>query len=126
MLNVNQQQVKATKGTTTNTKTVVATPKVTKASSGIRAVKQTVSEVKKVVKPAKEKKLKIKMVRDKFTMPKDEFAQLSMLKERLIKLGQPAKKSELLRAGILKLTAMTDAALKVAITKLPVTKTGKK
>jgi hypothetical protein len=58
-------------------------------------------------------------------MPKSEYAQFGVLKERLLKLGQPAKKSELLRAGIMQLTAMTDAALKAAITKVPTIKTGR-
>ena len=65
------------------------------------------------------------MERDSFTMPKAEYAQLSVLKERLAKLGNPAKKSELLRAGIMQLTAMTDAALKVAMSKVPTIKTGR-
>ena len=65
------------------------------------------------------------MERDSFTMPKTEYAQFSVLKERLTKLGQPAKKSELLRAGIMQLTAMTDAALKAAMSKVPAIKTGR-
>jgi hypothetical protein len=65
------------------------------------------------------------MERDSFTMPKAEYAQLYVLKERLAKLGNPAKKSELLRAGIMQLTAMTDAALKVAMSKVPTIKTGR-
>jgi hypothetical protein len=40
-------------------------------------------------------------------------------------LGQPAKKSELLRAGIMQLAAMTDAALKAAMAKVPTIKTGR-
>ncbi|OIQ97410.1 hypothetical protein GALL_205420 [mine drainage metagenome] len=79
----------------------------------------------KVEKPIKEKTPKLKMERDSFTMPKTEYAQFSVLKERLVKLGQPAKKSELLRAGIMQLTAMTDAALKAAMSKVPTIKTGR-
>ncbi|MDP1658670.1 MAG: hypothetical protein Q8L73_04885 [Methylotenera sp.] len=79
----------------------------------------------KVTKPVKEKTPKLKMERDSFTMPKAEYAQFYVLKERLAKLGQPAKKSELLRAGIMLLTAMTDAALKTAMSKVPTIKTGR-
>ncbi len=78
-----------------------------------------------VAKAAKDKSAKLKMERDSFTMPKTEYAQLYVLKERLIKLGQPSKKSELLRAGIMQLTAMTDAALKAALSKVPAIKTGR-
>ncbi|WP_047550556.1 hypothetical protein [Methylotenera sp. G11] len=80
---------------------------------------------KKAEKPAKEKTPKLKMERDSFTMPKTEYAQFHVLKERLNTLGQPAKKSELLRAGIMQLSAMTDAALKAALAKVPAIKTGR-
>lgn len=91
------------------------------------AVKTTPVKVdtKKSVKPAKEKTPKLKMERDSFTMPKIEYAQFAVLKNRLEKLGQPAKKSELLRAGIMQLSAMTDAALKAAMSKVPAIKTGR-
>ena len=83
------------------------------------------TEKEKIAKPVKEKAPKLKMERDSFTMPKTEYAQFHVLKERLNKLGQPAKKSELLRAGIMQLTAMTDAALKAALAKVPAIKTGR-
>ncbi|MES2180953.1 MAG: hypothetical protein V4493_02510 [Pseudomonadota bacterium] len=79
----------------------------------------------KVEKTEKEKTPKLKMERDSFTMPKVEYAQFYVLKERLAKLGQPVKKSELLRAGIMQLTAMTDAALKAVMSKVPTIKTGR-
>lgn len=68
---------------------------------------------------------KIKMERDSFTMPKEEYAQLAILKTRLNALGQPAKKSELLRAGIKLLAAMSDNTLKTTLAKIPVIKTGR-
>lgn len=78
---------------------------------------------KKVTK--KDKPEKIKMERDSFTMPKDEYAQITLLKARLTSLGQPAKKSELLRAGIKLLAAMSDNTLKTTLAKIPVIKTGR-
>ena len=68
---------------------------------------------------------KVKMERDSFTMPKDEYAQLALLKGRLNTMGQPAKKSELLRAGIKLLSAMSDNTLKTTLAKVPVIKTGR-
>ena len=68
---------------------------------------------------------KVKMERDSFTMPKDEYAQLTLLKARLMAMGQPAKKSELLRAGIKLLAAMSDNTLKTTLAKIPVIKTGR-
>jgi hypothetical protein len=90
------------------------------------ATKATKPVAKPVVKAVvKDKTPKLKMERDSFTMPKAEYAQLYVLKERLAKLGNPAKKSELLRAGIMQLTAMTDTALKAAMAKVPTIKTGR-
>ena len=117
------------------TKPVAAKPAITKAvvaktsklaSTANTAAKKVALAAEVKVKPIKvEKAAKLKMERDSFTMPKVEYAQFSVLKERLIKLGQPAKKSELLRAGIMQLTAMTDAALKAAMSKVPAIKTGR-
>ncbi len=87
--------------------------------------KMAPKKVGKATKPAKEKIPKLKMERDSFTMPKAEYAQLYILKDRLAKLGTPAKKSELLRAGIMLLGAMTDTALKTAMSKVPTIKTGR-
>jgi hypothetical protein len=111
-------------------KTTIAKPAVAKPAAKIpTAPKVAPKKVEKTVKDSdkvtKDKSPKLKMERDSFTMPKTEYAQLYVLKERLIKLGQPSKKSELLRAGIMQLTAMTDAALKAALAKVPAIKTGR-
>lgn len=104
----------------------VKAPAKKPAPTKIVAPKPVTSATKSAVaKPVKLKVEKVKMERDSFTMPKSEYAQFGVLKERLLKLGQPAKKSELLRAGIMQLTAMTDAALKAAMTKVPTIKTGR-
>ena len=79
----------------------------------------------KKAKPEKAKVEKKRMERDSFTMPKDEYAQLTLLKARLTSMGQPAKKSELLRAGIKLLAAMSDNTLKTTLAKIPVIKTGR-
>ena len=83
----------------------------------------TKKSAKKDTKKAKPEK--VKMERDSFTMPKDEYAQLTLLKARLTAMGQPAKKSELLRAGIKLLAAMSDNTLKTTLAKIPVIKTGR-
>lgn len=102
-----------------------AIAKVAPASTAAKTTAPKKAEKVKDAKPAKEKTPKLKMERDSFTMPKAEYAQFHVLKERLNKLGQPAKKSELLRAGIMQLSAMTDAALKAALAKVPAIKTGR-
>lgn len=78
------------------------------------------------VAPAKPAKLKKpKMVRDSFTFPKAEYAVLDGLKMRAAKLGNPAKKTELLRAGIKAIAAMQDAAFVATLKSVPSLKTGR-
>lgn len=74
-------------------------------------------------KPAKVKKPKL--VRDSFTIPKDEYTVLDELKQRCVALAHPAKKSELLRAGIKALAAMSDKTLLAALQAVPSIKTGR-
>ena len=77
----------------------------------------------KTAKPAKVKKQKL--VRDSFTIPKDEYAVIDSLKVRAGKLGQSIKKSELLRAGVKALAAMSDIQFKAALSNVPTIKTGR-
>jgi hypothetical protein len=74
-------------------------------------------------KPAKAHKPKL--VRDSFTIPKDEYQVLESLKSRGLGLGQQVRKSELLRAGIQALAAMNDRAFLKAIGGVPTLKTGR-
>lgn len=79
--------------------------------------------IPKVEKPLKVKKPKL--VRDSFTIPKAEYSVLDDLKQRAGKLASPIKKSELLRAGIKALAAMSDAAFLAALKAVPIIKTGR-
>ena len=72
-----------------------------------------------------EKAKKPKLVRDSFTIPKAEYLVLDELKQRAAKLTRPAKKSELLRAGIKALAALSDAAFLTALARVPAIKTGR-
>lgn len=110
---------------TTATKPAPTSVAKSSTASNKKTVEKSVTKATEKTKVAKEKAPKLKMERDSFTMPKTEYAQFAVLKERLTKLGQPAKKSELLRAGIMQLSAMTDAALKAAMSKVPAIKTGR-
>lgn len=51
---------------------------------------------------------KPKFVRDSFTMPKLEYVEIEAWKRRATALPQAVKKSELLRAGVMALSAMPD------------------
>ena len=72
-----------------------------------------------------EKPKKPKLVRDSFTIPKAEYAVLEQLKARAAKSGTPAKKSEVLRAGIKVLSVMGDVAFAAALAAVPALKTGR-
>lgn len=73
----------------------------------------------------KEPKLKAKLVRDSFTMPQADFALIGALKDRAIGFKRPAKKSELLRAGLQALAGLNDTALKAALDALAPLKPGR-
>lgn len=75
--------------------------------------------------PKAEKPRKPKLVRDSFTIPKDEYAVLDALKQRAAGLGRPTKKSEVLRAGVQALAAMPDSAFLAAVGGVPALKTGR-
>ena len=75
------------------------------------------------VKPAKAHKPKL--VRDSFTMPKDEYQVIDALKRRALGLERQVRKSELLRAGIQALAAMSDRAFLKAVNEVPTLKTGR-
>ena len=78
--------------------------------------------------PAQEKASKAKkpkMVRDSFTFPKAEYTVLQELKDRSNQLASPAKKTELLRAGIKALAALSDDDFLKAIQSVPSLKTGR-
>lgn len=75
------------------------------------------------VKPKVSKKAKL--VRDSFTIPKNEFVVLDDLKLRAAALMVAVKKSELLRAGIKALAAMPEAKFLAALKEVPAIKTGR-
>ncbi len=70
-------------------------------------------------------KPKPKLVRDSFTIPKSEYAVLDALKLRAARLMRPTKKSEVLRAGIAALDAMSDRAFLKVLEGVPSLKTGR-
>jgi hypothetical protein len=88
-----------------------------------RAAVPTASPAPAPEKPAKPPK--VRLVRDSFTMPEADFALVATLKERALKKGRAAKKSELLRAGLQLLGQQSPAALVAALERLQPIKTGR-
>ena len=93
------------------------------AKAGAKAPLSKVLTAAKPDKAAKPKKPKL--VRDSFTIPKAEYLVLEGLKQRAAQLTRPAKKSEVLRAGIKALAALSDAAFLMALEQVPAIKTGR-
>lgn len=74
---------------------------------------------------AKDKPKKIKMIRDSFTMPESDYTRLAELKKKCLESGIHVKKSELLRAGLLRLSKLNKSALLHAINQVEILKTGR-
>lgn len=68
---------------------------------------------------------RVKLVRDGFTMPADDYALIAELKHRLHDVKREAKKSELLRAGLHALAQLDPPALAAALDRLTPVKTGR-
>ena len=118
--------VKVVTGKAPVKKTAVKKPSVKKAAPQKVAAKAPLSRTAAPAKPKQAvKQKKPKLVRDSFTIPKAEYEVLAELKQRADKLTRPAKKSELLRAGIKILAALSDAALLTALAQVPTIKTGR-
>lgn len=102
----------------------VATKQVAKAE-GLKApevLKKTNGGTPKKTNGATLKKYKLRS--NRYKIPDNEYAQLTALKQRALALGVSAKKSELLRAGLLLLATLGDVQLKKALTRLEFIKTG--
>lgn len=121
----------------------VTAPKAPKASKAAKPAKKAAAEKAPASKPAtttkpakaaaavkptkatEPKGKKAKLVRDSFTIPKDEYTVLDTLKDRATALAHPVKKSELLRAGLKVLAGLSDSALRSALQAVPSIKTGR-
>lgn len=66
-----------------------------------------------------------RVIRDSFTMPTEEYAQIAALKQRGLMRGISATKSEVLRAGLAILQAMDDRQLADTLANVPKVKTGR-
>jgi hypothetical protein len=98
-------------------KAVTTTAKAAAKATAKPAAKPAAVKAPKAKKP--------KMVRDSFTIPKPEYDVLDVLKLRAAKLGNPVKKTELIRAGVKAIAALSDAAFKQALLAVPSLKTGR-
>jgi len=89
-------------------------PEAKKAGTGKR---QRLS--KAFSRPLDKKLRKAALVRERFTLPEVEYAQLAVLKKRMSERDVSAKKSELVRAGLMLVSALDDDSLQALLAKVP-------
>ena len=65
------------------------------------------------------------MERDSFTMPKDEYAQIALMKARLAQWDSLQRKVNYYVRALNCWLAMSDNTLKITLAKIPVIKTGR-
>ena len=101
-------------------------PAAKKAAVKTATAKKAAAKKAVAAKPAPvETKVKHKLVRDSFTIPKPEYVVLESLKLRAADLKRPTKKSELIRAGIAMLKKLADKEFLAAVNGVPSLKTGR-
>ncbi len=103
---------------------VSATAKRTPAKPAIKPAVVAKAHEKKTKKDKKAGG-KIKVVRDSFSMPQNDYARIGELKQLCLKAGVHVKKSELLRVGLQALAKLSAAQLLQAVASLEKIKTGR-
>jgi hypothetical protein len=87
--------------------------------------KAIVAKAEKKIKKEKKVEVKVKVVRDSFTMPQTDYDLIAEIKQKALKAGLHVKKSELLRAGLQALSKLNTAQLKQTVINLEKIKTGR-
>ncbi|WP_321812835.1 MULTISPECIES: hypothetical protein [unclassified Burkholderia] len=93
------------------------TPKAAKAPAQAPVAPSADTKEKRAKKP--------KVVRDSFTMPKQDYDKIQALKQKCLEAGVAVKKSELLRAGLIMLEAAATTRLLAAVKAVETVKTGR-
>ena len=107
----------AVKKKATSAKPTQASAKLAKVAAPVAKVAATPPKVAKPVK--------VKLIRDSFTMPSYDYALIATLKSRALDNKTVLKKSELLRAGLHALSKLQAQQLIALVSTLAVVKTGR-
>ena len=110
--------------------------KANQAKSGTRKAPAVAAKSAKPAAPEKRKSAPVaalpaqppkkdKLIRDSFTLPREDFELIAALKDRALDFKRPTKKSELLRAGLQALAKLDPAALRAALEALRPLKAGR-
>jgi hypothetical protein len=107
----------AAKKKTTTAKPTQSSAKLAKAAKPVAKVAAT--------PPKATKPIKVKLIRDSFTMPSYDYDLIATLKSRALDNKTVLKKSELLRAGLHALSKLEAQQLIALVSTLAVVKTGR-
>lgn len=109
----------------TNTDVIAKTTlKPTAVKKPVATVAPTIVAEELLIKKVK-KDAKVKVVRDSFTMPQNEYQKIADIKAACLKAGRHVKKSEVLRAGLQVLSNMNQADLENTLAGLETIRTGR-
>lgn len=115
----------ATKKTAaTKAKTPVKKPSKKKGSAAKKPSSKSVAR-SSAKKPKKDQKPKVKVVRDSFTMPQNEYKKIAEIKAICLKAKMHVKKSEVLRGGLKVLSKLSSTQLKKVLGDMEKIKTGR-
>lgn len=116
----------ATKPTPKTSVEAVAKPtlKPTAVKKPVTTVAPVIVAEDKLIKKVK-KDAKVKVVRDSFTMPQNEYQKIADIKAACLKAGRHVKKSEVLRAGLQVLSSMSHTDLEKTLAGLETIRTGR-
>lgn len=90
-----------------------------------KKAKRSKSEGPQERQPKKPKPPKSRVIRDSFSLPKDDYGLIKDLQKRCLGLAQSVSKSELVRAGLRALVRMSDTELVEVLGSLEKVKTGR-
>lgn len=90
-----------------------------------KEAKPTVENNEKEKFPKKARKIREKVIRDSFTMPKMDYDLIGTLKKRSLKAGIEVTKSEIIRLGLKTLNEMNDNDFVSKVNKIEKVKTGR-
>jgi hypothetical protein len=100
-----------------------STAKSSEATETKEAVETLEIEEKTDIK--KRKSAKVKVIRDSFSFPEQDYLKISELKKTCLAAGIHVKKGEILRAGLHLLTKLNLAELKQAVEQVEKVQTGR-
>ena len=106
-------------------KAAVAAPAAKAAPTPAKPAAPAKADKPEKAKKAGKREAAQKVVRDSFTMPKDDYDLIAELKKKCAEIGIGAKKGELLRAGLKALSALSAAQLKARLAGVEKIKTGR-